>query len=161
MAFISLIALSLCCDTANDKSGTAAPTALRTFEPGHDCSGQKLNRRHPSVPWSKLLGRQVQVEGVVWGAFAKADQCYIILENAVIYIDSDTFPKDELNGKIVRMRGTLAALDRRIQSHNPKKIYRHFVIRASRHWVLDRVSWPYMRQVKYIPKTNVPKERPQ
>lgn len=121
------------------------PLFLRTFE---EFDG---NSRLPSRKWDDLIGKEVVVEGFVWGGKAKPPAPYVTMIRAILFIDSEEYAGEKMHGKPVRVFGKLQATNFEYKDSISGKSRpgRRFSLKPTRCKVLKKVAWPYMRQQKY------------
>lgn len=106
------------------------------------------NEKPDSRVWKEIVGRNVVVQGLFWGAFEKGYGPYVIMNGSKIYIDSDKLPAAKVQGKLVEVKGKLVVQFQQAAPRNSAGIklpLRIFKVRPTEYRILKRVDWPWMR----------------
>lgn len=98
-----------------------------------------------------MLGKRVQAEGLLWGAFEKGLGQRVILDGATVYVRGIDLLNRDWNGKIARVEGVL-----RIASVKPAPPgasgygddFSYFYIEADRVERIERVDSPWLQEFR-------------
>jgi len=58
-------------------------------------------------PWKPYTNQKILAEGLAWGAMEKGLGQRLIVDDGHIYLDKPDFVKHQINGKLIRVSGTL------------------------------------------------------
>jgi hypothetical protein len=111
-------------------------------------SPERENGKGHSRPWSELIGSQVQVEGITWGAFVKGYDPYVIVENGNIYVPRALDGKEAWNGRPVRVTGKLGSQTIRAAapgSQGPSTDVFYYTIEDAKVELIEQVKWPWLQ----------------
>ena len=158
---IRIVALTILIVCGDPHLGVASDNVKRESENGqyiHLRTFEKFfkSTRRPSKKWDDLIGHKIVVEGIAWNGYAKGEEPYVIMDRSVIYIDAKKYPNLKVQGSPIRIFGTLTMKDFKVDGVKPgtKRVIRVFTVKASSHVVLKKVTWPWMRQLKYYNEKN-------
>ncbi len=124
--------------------------ALLTQSVSAQQTSQIVNGEKVSKPWADVVGRQVVVEGLAWGAFEKGLGQRVVLAQHSVYVRNIDFIKHKANGRLVRITGTLR-IGRVGQSLTDaggfSKEVEYFYLDVKQWKILDQVTSPWMKEV--------------
>jgi hypothetical protein len=134
----------------------AAPSVARLIEvPRYRVvSPERENGKGHVRPWSEMVGSQVQVEGITWGAFVKGYDPYVIAENGNIYVPRALDGKEAWNGRPVRVTGRLgsqtirAAAAGPVVSQGPANDVFFYTIEDAKVELIEQVKWPWLQVIE-------------
>jgi hypothetical protein len=131
----------------------SAPSVARLFEaPRYRVvSPDRENGKGHLRSWSELIGSQVQVEGITWGAFVKGYDPYVISENGNIYVPRALDGKEAWNGRPVRVTGKLGSQTIRAAvpgSQGPSNDVFLYTIEEAKVELIEQVKWPWLQVVE-------------
>jgi hypothetical protein len=111
---------------------------------------QVAEGRKISKPWNDVVGRMVVVEGLAWGSREKGLGQRVILDGSIVYVSNLDFAKQDLEGRLVRVRGTL---QKKLMRAAPKgtqgygEDFEYFTIAADQSERIDKATAPWMQEV--------------
>jgi hypothetical protein len=102
-------------------------------------------------PWREVVGKQVTVDGLAWGAHEKGLGPRVILDRSAVYVENVDYLKAKVNGKLVRITGTLRfrqidPAPQAAQSFGPKSVT-YYAIEVESMFLIDQVETPWMQEV--------------
>lgn len=110
---------------------------------------QIVNGKKVAKPWSEIVGKRVQAEGLAWGAFEKGLGPRVILDHVAISVRGVDFVKRDLNGKTVRVEGILRVEHARaapVGAQGRREDIWIYHIDAERVEPIERVEWPWLQE---------------
>lgn len=119
-------------------------TSMRAQETLQIVDGKKISKS-----WKDVVGRVVMIEGLAWGVHEKGLGQRVILDGSSVYVSHVDFGKQDVEGRLVRVRGTLR---KKLMRAAPKGTqgygddFEYFSIEAQELVKIDRVTWPWMQE---------------
>ena len=117
-------------------------------------TNQIINGRKVAKPWADIVGREVVVEGLAWGAREKGLGQRVVLANHAVYLRNIDLLKNKANGRLVRVIGTLQ-LGRvgKAQSGSAgfAQEFEYYYINVDKLELVEQVSSPWMEEVLSSP----------
>lgn len=113
-------------------------------------TNQIIDGRKVTKPWAELVGREVVVEGLAWGATEKGMGQRVVLDEAVVYARNIDYLKHKAHGRLVRVSGTLRR--GQVTKASPGAggfgaEFDYFYIDVTRWEIIEEVSKPWMEEI--------------
>lgn len=113
-------------------------------------TNQIIDGRKVSKPWADIVGREVVVEGLAWGATEAGLGNRVVLAHDTVYLRSIDLLNSRANGRLVRVTGTLRI--GRVAQARPgaagfSQAFEYFYIDVDKCEIVEQVSSPWMEEV--------------
>jgi hypothetical protein len=106
------------------------------------------NAKPASKPWSAVIGKKVQVEGIAWGGEKSWGES-VLIDGARAYVADAGFQEKGAHGRLVRVEGTLDAVRIKAAIYGAQGTGSDFTLYVIRQPVwqkIDQVEWPWLQE---------------